>query len=543
MKKLKHILIAITLSLTLVNPALVIAQTTSSTINVTEYKGVQDSLTNFLCTPNEGAPDSHALEKCINKMYRFGISFGAIALVFFVVFAGYLYITGGESGKEKGKGILKNALLGMGLLLGSYVILSFINPNLVIIKPIQPPIFDAADLPECDDIGFEDTCVLPGGGVLQGGGVGGKAQSCPGGLVEIGSEIPTGGSANAKSQICKDLKDRLLILTKNTKASSSEWAKKWRITSSPMGPGHKSHCHSTGYPNSGTCTDIGFGPLEGTPAYNTGNRQPLSDSRKDRYIWLCGEVIKAGGMIVHNEAVVDGTSCGKWASESKASNWHLHIILMAPGSGGSGVSTTSSGSRPYCRPIYKFLCDHPANDSNKADDHVWASSFPEIQKNLNELKTVCGADKKPTQCLGYPIGQVYRSPEYGAHMRSIYEAYAILFKGWSDQKVASTGQGCDGSIQYVKSSDLTGITKTSTVGKYIETHFLASSGSGHFNGIDSPTTCFSDHGRGIALDFESATLGSPPSLVGPGKLCRNIKNDPKHYILYSKKKPSETCNN
>ncbi len=178
MQKLKQILFTAILGITFMNPALALAQGSTGTANdtstkggigVTEYSGVQDSLTRFLCTPSESGTDSRALEKCINKMYRFGISFGAIALVFFVVFAGYLYMTGGETGKQKAKGIIQNALIGMGLLLGSYVILSFINPNLVIIKPIQPPIFDAAGFPSCEDIGFSGTCTLADGGIAFGG--------------------------------------------------------------------------------------------------------------------------------------------------------------------------------------------------------------------------------------------------------------------------------------------------------------------------------------------------------------------------------------
>ncbi len=170
MNKIKQILIAITLGLIFANPVMVIAQTTSNAIEVPKYGGVQDSIAQFLCTPSEGAADGKDLERCINKMYRFGISFGGIALVFFLVFAGYMYIMGGESGKTKAKGIVQNALVGIAILLGSYVILYFINPNLTILKSIQPPIFDAANLPRCDEVGFGEQCVVPSGGVSSGGG-------------------------------------------------------------------------------------------------------------------------------------------------------------------------------------------------------------------------------------------------------------------------------------------------------------------------------------------------------------------------------------
>jgi hypothetical protein len=139
------------------------------------YSGVDDSLAAYLCVPSKDSVGT-ALYSCIGKMYRFGIAFGAIALVFFIVFAGYLYITGGETGKEKGKSVFLSALTGMAIILSSYVLLSFINPELTKIKVIQPPIFTAADLPKCVDVGLGENCVLPNGQVNTGGtGVPGSA--------------------------------------------------------------------------------------------------------------------------------------------------------------------------------------------------------------------------------------------------------------------------------------------------------------------------------------------------------------------------------
>ncbi|HEX3099781.1 MAG TPA: peptidoglycan DD-metalloendopeptidase family protein [Patescibacteria group bacterium] len=178
MQKLKQIIFAGTLGLMVFNPTLVLAATGTNTnstataggINVPEYKGVDSSIADYLCTPSATA-DGHDLERCVNKLYRFGIAFGAIAVVFFVVFAGYLYITGGSSGKQKGKIYFQNALIGMAILLSSYVLLRFINPNLVVIKPIQPPIFSAANLPSCDAVGLGEKCVVAStGGISTGGG-------------------------------------------------------------------------------------------------------------------------------------------------------------------------------------------------------------------------------------------------------------------------------------------------------------------------------------------------------------------------------------
>lgn len=140
------------------------------------YSGVEGSIEKYLCTPTESTLGG-SLFSCITKFYRFGVAFGAIALVFFVVLAGYLYISGGEGSKAKGKSIFTAALTGMIIILSSYVLLGFINPELTKIKPIQPPIFSASSLPKCSDVGYGQNCVLPSGGVYNpsGGGTPGSA--------------------------------------------------------------------------------------------------------------------------------------------------------------------------------------------------------------------------------------------------------------------------------------------------------------------------------------------------------------------------------
>ena len=136
---------------------------TSGAINVPQYdKGVDASIAQYLCVP-ESVDEGAALFQCISKVYRFGIAFGAIALVFFIVLAGYLYMAGGEASKEKGKTIFTTALTGMIIMLSSFVLLNFLNPSLTLIRPIQAPIFSAVDLPSCESIGFSGTCVLPSG--------------------------------------------------------------------------------------------------------------------------------------------------------------------------------------------------------------------------------------------------------------------------------------------------------------------------------------------------------------------------------------------
>jgi hypothetical protein len=137
--------------------------------NLPTYSGVDQSIANYLCVPSDTSVGT-ALYSCITKLYRFGIAAGAIALVGCVVVAGYFYLAGGEASKAKGKGIFTSALTGVAIILSSYVLLGFVNPELTKIKIIQPPIFTASILPKCADVGLGENCVLPDGQVRVGGG-------------------------------------------------------------------------------------------------------------------------------------------------------------------------------------------------------------------------------------------------------------------------------------------------------------------------------------------------------------------------------------
>lgn len=182
------------------------------------YSGVEDSIREYLCTPDMGGIEEEILGDCLNKLYRFSISFGSIALVFFVVLAGYYYILGGESGKQKGKSIFISALTGMMIIVCSFLLLSFVNPDLVKFKKIIPPRYSDPGLPNCVDIGYSERCITPGGGTYQpppgggGGGGGGRCQTAPDSspasvanlqnscFAQMGSNIPTLASIVAQRE-------------------------------------------------------------------------------------------------------------------------------------------------------------------------------------------------------------------------------------------------------------------------------------------------------------------------------------------------------
>lgn len=171
LKKIQNKILALLLLIIVLNPGLAMAQPQQPQTGneLPKYSGVEQSIEQYLCTPSATAAGQD-LANCINKMYRFAIAFGAIAVVFFLVVAGYTYITGGESGKEKGKAILRNALIGLAMLLGTYLLLGFVNPQLTIFKPINPPVFNDPGLPDsCEELGYDPNCGIVEEGAPEGG--------------------------------------------------------------------------------------------------------------------------------------------------------------------------------------------------------------------------------------------------------------------------------------------------------------------------------------------------------------------------------------
>lgn len=297
---MKKLFIIIALTVSALNPNLVYAQPTNAPgSDLPQYNaGVDDTITEYLCTPSE-KPDGRDLERCINRLFRFGITAGALVLVFFVVWAGYMYITSGESGKTKGKQMLINSLVGMFVLLGGYTLLYFINPSLVTFKPIQPPIFDAQDLPSCEDIGFGQSCTIEGDedvAIAKTGG--GSAINCPSGLVAYDKSVPANSNPSSV-QICSTLMQKLKTLHAKHKII---------VTSTIRDGNTQSLCHKSNNGKSGACADI---------ASSAGD-----------WDGLCKAIKEVGGLGFLNESGQDSANCGKFVKTKYWSGAHLHVNLV-----------------------------------------------------------------------------------------------------------------------------------------------------------------------------------------------------------------------
>jgi len=137
----------------------VVFAATSTPSNLPTYSGVSSEIQKYLCAPTDASKDtgntpgvgtsnaaannsaSRDLYRCINQLYKFAIILGSSISVFFVVVAGYIYMSadGNQESVDKAKDILVSSITAMVILLGGFLLLKAINPDLIEFKSIQPP--------------------------------------------------------------------------------------------------------------------------------------------------------------------------------------------------------------------------------------------------------------------------------------------------------------------------------------------------------------------------------------------------------------------
>lgn len=110
----------------------------------------------------EGVLRSSQLAQYIASMYRYGIGISAIAAVIMTVYGGFRYLIGASLGDIKaGKKIIQDAIAGMLIVLGAYLILATVNPATVNPRPIQLQVVIGSD--SVNDAAARDA-ETPGGG-------------------------------------------------------------------------------------------------------------------------------------------------------------------------------------------------------------------------------------------------------------------------------------------------------------------------------------------------------------------------------------------
>ena len=115
-----------------------------SPVNSSETNITNRALTGQTSYQNQAAfnnNNSGDLYKCINQLYKFAIVVAAVVGVFFIVIAGYVYMSaeGNTESVDKAKSILVSSLASLIILMIGYVLLKAINPDLIQFHSIQPP--------------------------------------------------------------------------------------------------------------------------------------------------------------------------------------------------------------------------------------------------------------------------------------------------------------------------------------------------------------------------------------------------------------------
>lgn len=87
------------------------------------------------------------LGEYINAVYRYAVAVVLIAAIVMVVYGGFRYLVGASIGDiQAGKKIIIDALMGMLIVLGAYMILSTINPATVTFSPLRLEIVNEEQL-------------------------------------------------------------------------------------------------------------------------------------------------------------------------------------------------------------------------------------------------------------------------------------------------------------------------------------------------------------------------------------------------------------
>lgn len=107
--------------------------------------GVSNQIKALLCAPPDtGASTNGVLYQCINQLYKFAIVLAVVIGVFFIVIAGYIYMSadGNTESVDKAKSIIESTIVSLVILLGGWLLLNAINPDLIQFHNVQPPTAD-----------------------------------------------------------------------------------------------------------------------------------------------------------------------------------------------------------------------------------------------------------------------------------------------------------------------------------------------------------------------------------------------------------------
>ncbi len=293
--------------------------------------GVSTQIETYLCAPSEVKKDqtdlttgtftrlkdggyqdyaaannanSGDLYKCINQLYKFAIILSAVIGVFFIVIAGYIYMSsdGNQESVDKAKNILTTTITSIVILMAGYLLLKAINPDIIQFKSIQPPSV------EINTSAWQEWQASKG---LEGSGGGSTSligtsgtTGCPGCVDYTKAPYNLTGNASQKSGSNTFLSPTILTKLQQVKSSYSYF-----IINEAFPPtvNHSTPCHFNG-----TCVDVGL-----TNGRNSAELDKLCKAAKDAGLNILNEYA--------NFKATDFKVCPAPKTYSTTTGGHLHL--------------------------------------------------------------------------------------------------------------------------------------------------------------------------------------------------------------------------
>jgi hypothetical protein len=274
--------------------------------------GPQKTIEDYLCTPYTGPvtttsgssissswtaaapagatnPAAGDLYSCINKIYKFAIILASVGAVLYIVIAGYMYMSaeGNTEMVDKAKSYVTSAITALAILFAGYLILRFLNPDLIQFQNIQPPSVTPTTVapPSTTTV----TSPATGGSTPQG-----ACNNC----VSLSSvSVPTLGGANIS--VTQTVAIKLQAMNQQPALAGISWSVSSGYDYRPTA----SDCHNTG-----ACADLVV-----TPATNT------------NWSAVCLAASAAGFSTILNEASVGATGCPTFQTYATTDGANIHV--------------------------------------------------------------------------------------------------------------------------------------------------------------------------------------------------------------------------
>ncbi len=468
----------------------------------TQYTGVQQQLTDYLCTPSDASTNPTAaqgdLYNCINRLYRFALVVASVFSVFMIVIGGYIYMSaeGNQESVDKAKSILISSVTSIVILAGGYVLLKFLNPDLIKFQPIQPP----SVVGQSRSYSFGN---VPASGSAS--GVGGQSEE------QIRAVLSQNGIS-----VNKAAPQTQLAGMQDTTINEIIGIKKaCGCTVTVTGGTEGGHSEKTSCSH-GNGKKFDLGMEAGLTSYITKNFSYIGKRSDDgAEQWKNN----ASGAIYAKEDV-QGTGPHWDVAVCSSQTTAPTTPTQTPTPAAPAVVGWADVVRPW------FGTDpYPNTDYSNTKSEL----LPAVQTFNSEWQKQGGGNLQ--------IRQVYRPADYQNHLRSIWEISKI-----ANNQNFTVGYGCE-NYQHLDSTKVKQFLQNTTAS---EKAALTKEYSLHEVSGPVPPACTSDHSLGIAVDITppatSGTIFTKWLQIGESVgLCHYIAGDTPHFALKKYLPPGTNC--